>query len=245
MDVVERLIAAVKASKSKQRHIAADANMPPAKLSKIVNRKQVPTVPEFIAIARAIGIEPSRLFSGAELVVEAETLRNVHSLSAKAAQALQQLTEQVAKLLPVQTSAPVDLRKPQPDRDAVPIPAAANPNAELLVERETNPKKIPRRAWNLGARIIVRVVGDSMDGGADPIRNGELAYLKPTRSARNVRNEIALVRRDDALFLKLFEMSGSAIRLVSANPSLPPIVLDARGENLQIYGYVVAHGPES
>jgi hypothetical protein len=69
-----------------------------------------------------------------------------------------------------------------PSRFATPVHAAANPNAELLVELEEPRKQIPRRAWNQGARIIARAVGDSMHGGDDPIRDGALVYLKPTRS---------------------------------------------------------------
>jgi len=135
------------------------------------------------------------------------------------------------------------LRKPAISHTAAPVSAAANPNAELLVEMEEERRLIPRRAWNRGARMIARVVGDSMDGGNDPIADGELAYLKPTRSARTAENQVVLVRRDDGLYLKRFERSGHTIRLVSASQG-PTIVLDARTENLQIYGYVVDHGRE-
>jgi phage repressor protein C with HTH and peptisase S24 domain len=249
MEVIDRLIAAVRASKMKQWHIAADANMTAEKLSKIVNRKQVPSLPEFIDIARAIGLEPARLFTGGEVVVELERLRAAHALSAQAAATFQQLTEQLATMLPVAEEAVgsvvPDLQKRPRDRRTQAVRAAADPNAELLVEREPERKRIPVRAWNLGARIIARVVGESMDGGADPIHDGELAYLKPTRSPRNVLGEIALVRWEEGLYLKIFEMSGPTIRLVSANPAADPIELDARAENLQIYGYVVAHAPEA
>ena len=80
-------------------------------------------------------------------------------------------------------------------------------------------KTIPRQAWNRGARITARVVGDSMNGGDHPLLDGDLAYLEPTRNRRNVLNRIALVRRDDGLYLKTFETSGHTIRLVSTNPS--------------------------
>jgi SOS-response transcriptional repressor LexA len=79
-----------------------------------------------------------------------------------------------------------------------------------------------------------------MDGGDHPIGDGVLVYLKPTRNPATAKNKIALVRRDDGLFLKRFERDGPTIRLVSANGA-PVIVIDARGENMQIYGYVVDH----
>ncbi len=149
-----------------------------------------------------------------------------------------------AMLPPAPVSVPSSLRKPARDRSTTPVRAAANPNAELLVEMEKERKTIPRQAWNRGARIIARVVGDSMDGGEQPLRDGDLAYLRPTRSRRNVPNRITLVRRDDGLYLKLFEMSGHVIRLVSTNPAADPrvIELDARTENMQVYGYVVDSG---
>src|SRR5947208_3116519 len=101
MDVIDRLIAAVRASKMKQSRVAADANMAAGKLSKIMHRKQLPTVPDFIEIARAIGMEPARLFTGGELVVDVESLRAAHALSTEAAAALRHVTEQLGKMLPV------------------------------------------------------------------------------------------------------------------------------------------------
>ena len=66
-----------------------------------------------------------------------------------------------------------------------------------------------------------------------------------TRDPRKANGHIALVRRDDGLYLKRFEMSGQTIRLVSANHErYATIEIDAHGENLQIYGYVVDHRRE-
>jgi SOS-response transcriptional repressor LexA len=240
MDAIDRLIEAVKSSGIKQIHIARLAGMPATKLNKIVKRHQVPTVPEFIAIAGAIHLDPARLFTKGELVVELESLRSAHAAAQRAADIL-------AGWLPVAEPAgpmtPMGLpKRTEPSHSVVPVRAAANPNAELLVEFEQERRQITRRAWNKGARIIARAVGDSMDGGPDPIRNGELVYLKPTRSPRTANGQIALIRRDDGLYLKKFEQSGHNIRLVSANDG--PIELDARAENMQIYGVVVDHGSE-
>lgn len=244
MDVIGRLIDAVEASRYKHVRIAAEARMSATKFSKIVNRKQVPTVTDFIAIAEAIHLDLGRLFTDRELVVEVESLRVAHAVSQQLQAASERLAEMLGNLLPVPQSPGVvnnSLRKPRREQSAVPVRAAADPNAELIVELELERKLIQRRFWNRGARIIARVVGDSMDGGPNPIGDGELAYLKPTRSPRAASNKIVLVRRDDGLYLKTFEMSGHTIRLVSANPAYDPIELDARAENLQIYGYVVDH----
>ncbi len=237
MDPIGRMIEAVKSSGIKQNHIARLAGMSATKLSKILNRQQIPTVPDLIAIARAIHLDPARLFTEGELVIQLEALRSAHA-------AAQRATEILAGWLPVaEPAAPVNSRaqpkRSDSSRSVAPVRAAANPNAELLVEFEQERRQITRRAWNRGAKIIARAVGDSMDGGVDPIRNGELVYLKPTRSPKTANGRVALVRRDDGLYLKTFERSGHTIRLVSANGE--PIVLDARAENMQIYGYVVDH----
>lgn len=245
MDVVERLIAAVEASRYKHVRIAADAGMPASKFSKIMNRKQVPTVPEFIAIARAIDLDPGRLFTDSELVVDLERLQAAHATSRELRETSERLTAMLQRMLPELPPAlsVIPLRKlATASHHVAPVLAAANPNAEFVVELEPVRKLIPRRAWNRGARIIARVVGDSMDGGSDPIVNGELAYLKPTRSARTAQDKVVLLRRDDGLYLKIFERSGPTIRLLSASGA-PAIELDARTENLQIYGYVVDHAP--
>jgi len=214
MDPVERLIEAVVSSGYKRVRIATDAGMSATKLSKIVNRKQVPTVAELIAIAQAIKLDPSRLFTDKDVFVQLDDLVAIQSASNVIASAIE-------SMLPVREPASFAsgaATKPAQSRQAVPVRAAANPNAEMVVEFEALRKRIPRDAWVKGARIIVRVVGDSMDGGPDPIRDGELAYLK--RLAARAR----LPRK-----------------LVSTNPSAETIEIDAATENVQIYGYVVDH----
>jgi len=244
MDVIDRLIAAVAKSGMTQVAIARRAHLHRTKLNKIVKRNQVPTITEFIDISLAIGIDPARLVANGETLVHLADVRNAH-------EATQRAMEILAKWLPIETPTPAPVPPPvaafspqpkrtTPSRFRTPVHAAANPNAELLVEYEEKQKLIPRRAWNRGAHIIARAIGDSMDGGDDPIRDSALVYLKPTRSARTANHHIALVRRDDGLYLKLFEISGPAIRLASMNGA-PDIEIDARGENMQIYGYVVDH----
>jgi transcriptional regulator with XRE-family HTH domain len=236
-DPIDRLIAAVKKSGLKQAHIAQLAHLNRTKLNKILKRNQVPTVPEFIDISRAIKLDPALLFTEGDLVIELTALREAHAAARRA-------TEVLARWLPEEAvphaEPPRALAKRPAPRFRTPVGAAADPNAELVVELEEEQQDIPPRAWNQGARIIARAVGDSMDGGDDPIRDGALVYLKPTRNPATAKNKIALVRRDDGLFLKRFEIDGSTIRLVSANGA-PAIELDARGENMQIYGYVVDH----
>jgi hypothetical protein len=231
----------VEKSGLKQTHIARLAHLHRTKLNKILKRNQVPTVPEFIDISRAIKLDPALLFTEGDLVIELTALREAHA-------AAQRATTVLARWLPEEAMRHAETPRPEPrvepartaSRFRRPVGAAADPNAQLLVELEERQEEIPTRAWNRGARIIARAVGDSMDGGDDPIHDGALVYLKPTRTLATAKNRIALVRRDDGLFLKRLEARGAKIRLVSANGA-PPIELDARAENMQIYGYVVDH----
>lgn len=239
MDAMQRLVAAVEQSGLKRARIAEDAGMSPTKLSKILNGIQAPLLEDFLAIAHAIRCEPARLLTDGELVIELSTLQDAHRLS-------QRLGEILSGWLPPEGSVPsvplLAQRKVPASRWIAPVPAAADPNAELVAELESERKLIPRRAWNRGARMIARVKGDSMDGGDDPLRDGKLAYLIRTRSPQRANGHIALIRRDDGLYLKTLVISGHTARLISANEACPPIELDLRGENLQVYGYVVDHG---
>ena len=236
-DPIDRLIAAVEQSGLKQTHIARLAHLHRTKLNKILKRNQVPTVPEFIDISRAIKLDPALLFTEGDLVIELAALREAHAAAQRAMQVLARWLPEQA--VPHAESLPA-LPKQSASRFRTPVGAAADPNAELVVELEEEQKEIPPRAWNRGARIVARAIGGSMDGGDDPIRDSALVYLKPTRNPATAKNKIALVRRDDGLFLKRFENEGPMIRLVSANGA-PSIEIDARGENMQIYGYVVDH----
>lgn len=227
----------MKASGLKQSHIARVAGMEESKLSKILRGRQVPTVPDFIDIAHAINLDPGRLFSEGELVMALDALRAAHS-AAKTIESIlsSHLPQPDAAAPPVSMM----LRKPTPSRRAQPIRAAASPNVEMVVELETKRQRIPRRAWNRGARIIARAIGDSMDGGNDPIVNGELVYVKPTRNRRALNNHVVLCRVGDAMFLKRLEVIGHNIRLLSSNAE--PRELDAAEiASLQISGLAVDH----
>jgi transcriptional regulator with XRE-family HTH domain len=240
-EVIARLIAAVDASGMKQNHLGRVTGLGKTKVNKILNRKQEPTISDFIAIARAINVDPGRLFSDGELVVDLETLRDAHAAS----QRLQKILEgwlPSAKPVPPAAAARATLAKAPRPHEGPSVRAAANPNATFVVELELERKQIPRRFWNRGAQIIARADGDSMDGGPDPIPDGADVYLKPTRSPRTAANKVALCRVDDGLFLKRFEKSGRTIRLVSTND--PQVMeLDARTANIEIYGILVDHTP--
>jgi len=243
MDGVDLLIAAIDASGYKHNWIAREAGMGPGKFSKIYHRRQIPNVLEYIDIARAIGRDPGRLLSDGDIVVDLSELRSVSAAMHDATQTLTSWLPEQPRIAQ-QMASVSSLRKPERRRVGPVVDAAANSNAELLVEYQKERGSIPRQPWNLGARMIARVRGDSMDGGEDAIHDGELAYLKPTRSADTANGKVTLVRCGEALYLELFEKSRRMIRLVSSNRAHEDIVIDARAESVQVYGTVVGHKPE-
>lgn len=79
-----------------------------------------------------------------------------------------------------------------------------------------------------------------MDGGDDPIRNGELVFVKKTRKLRAANGKVILCRAGDGIYLKTLERIGKKTRLISANPAYSPIEIDAT-TSFEIYGIAVAH----
>jgi len=234
MDVIERLREAVKESGFQRKKVAERAGMKPAKLTKVLGGRQAVTVGDFIAIARAIDRDPSHLISDKDVVVELGELQSAH----RAAQETERI---LATLLPktgaFRTPGAALLPKPKPPQTARPIRAAASSNVELLPEFEAKKVRIPRDASARGAKLVARAIGDSMQGPGG-FRDGELVFLKPTRSRRTATGKIVVCRLDDAIYLKQLTGTGRGATLVSINRAHDPIeVNDAN--RIQIYGVVV------
>jgi len=237
VEAIDRLRAAVKASGMKQTHVASQAAMASSKLNKILNGHQVPTMPDFIAIARAIRRDPAVFFSDGELAVELEHLRAIRD-------AVQTIEAYIGNYLPEATAATlprstiVAQQKRVPSRREQPL-AAAISNVELFPEVEKTRITIPRDSWNRGARRVTRAIGDSMSGPGG-IKDGELVYLLPTRDNRKANGHIVVCSVGDAVYLKKLEIIGRRVRLLSINPAHDPIEVD-RSEDLRVIGIMVSH----
>jgi repressor LexA len=234
MDVIERLREAVRESGFLQKKVAQRAGMKPAKLTKILNGRQAVTVGDFIAIAHAVDRDPSHLISDKDVVVDLGQLQSAHRAAQETERSLASLLPKIATFR--RAGAPL-LPKPKPAQAARPIRAAASSNVELLPETEAKKVRIPRDASARGARLVARAIGDSMEGRGG-IRDGELVFLKPTRSRRAATGQIVVCRLDDAIYLKQLTGTGRAATLVSINPAHDPIDVDD-ANRIQIYGIVV------
>ena len=82
---------------------------------------------------------------------------------------------------------------------------------------------------------VLRVQGNSMID--ESIRDGDYIVVSAQDTADDGQMVVALVRGDSATVKKLYRERGGRIRLQPANPTMDPIVEDAR--DVQIQGVVV------
>jgi repressor LexA len=82
---------------------------------------------------------------------------------------------------------------------------------------------------------VLRVEGDSMID--EQIRHGDYIVVAAQDSAEDGQMVVALVGGDSATVKKLYREAGGRVRLQPANPTMRPIVEDAR--NVRIQGVVV------
>lgn len=83
---------------------------------------------------------------------------------------------------------------------------------------------------------LVRVAGDSM---LPDLQDGDWVMID--RRRRDPRDGLYALRLEDTLLVKRLQFQGRTIRVVSSNPSYPPLELDRQDEalDLEIIGRVV------
>ncbi|MGH8651643.1 MAG: transcriptional repressor LexA [Gammaproteobacteria bacterium] len=111
--------------------------------------------------------------------------------------------------------------------------AAGNPIlAEEHIEAYYN---VDARLFQPRAHYFLRVKGMSMrDVG---ILNGDLLAVHTTREASS--GQIVVARVENEVTVKRFRRRGTQVRLLSENPSFPPIEVDLRKQSFTIEGLVV------
>lgn len=113
----------------------------------------------------------------------------------------------------------------------------AEPNAMLAASAE-----IPRPYVVRGARVAFEVVGDSMIGAG--IADRDVVFVKPTRSTREAAGRVVACRIDGAEYVKVFDLRGGRIRLLSRNDRYPPIEFAEGSNRVELIGLVVGRsGP--
>ena len=108
------------------------------------------------------------------------------------------------------------------------LPIEAIPDTESVV---VPPDMVRRQRDN----YVLRVEGNSMI--EEQIRDGDYIVVQAQENAEDGEMVVALVGGDSATVKKLYREAGGRIRLQPANPTMEPIIVDAR--DVRIQGIVV------
>lgn len=126
------------------------------------------------------------------------------------------------------------------DVPRLPLGASAGPGAVAAEEQPVGQLRFSTKwlkANGLDPAMLsaIEVEGDSMD---PTLRDGDEILVD--RSPRPLRAGIHVLRVDDVLLVKRVERAGEGLRLISDNPSYPPIVRPAN--EVELIGRVVWKG---
>ncbi|GMV07315.1 MAG: LexA repressor [Gemmatimonadota bacterium] len=108
------------------------------------------------------------------------------------------------------------------------LPIEAIPDTESVA---VPPDMVRRQKEN----YVLRVEGNSMI--EEQIRDGDYIVVQAQQTAEDGEMVVALVGGDSATVKKLYREPGGRIRLQPANPTMEPIIVDAR--DVRIQGVVV------
>ena len=108
------------------------------------------------------------------------------------------------------------------------LPIEAIPDTDTVA---VPPDMVRRQKEN----YVLRVEGNSMI--EEQIRDGDYIVVQAQQNAEDGEMVVALVGGDSATVKKLYREAGGRIRLQPANPTMEPIIVDAR--DVQIQGIVV------
>ncbi|HEX6099981.1 MAG TPA: S24 family peptidase [Thermoanaerobaculia bacterium] len=97
--------------------------------------------------------------------------------------------------------------------------------------------EIPRSYANGGARLIYEAAGDSMIGAG--IAERDLLFVKPLRNTRDAVGRVVICRIDGAEYIKVLDVRGGRIRLLSRNDRYPPIELAEGSPRFELVGVVL------
>jgi repressor LexA len=106
---------------------------------------------------------------------------------------------------------------------------------KLAIEQHDEALPIDPALFGGGELFALRVQGDSMVEAG--ILNGDFALVRPQADVPNGAIVAALI--DDAATVKRFFRHGRRVRLQPENPTMEPLLLDARDAELRILGLVV------
>lgn len=168
---------------------------------------------EFCNVARPVGSQRNRL---------PDLLRSWFGPAA--GQRGTTFTVRFSKEGPQWTAEPLNAT-PQPAKGRVvaypSLRAAAGARGTPLADHPAPVELVVPGHWNRERDFALRVQGDSMDGGPNPIKDGDWVILSWARTAglSKIEGQVALVQADNELFLKRVKENW----LISDNPAYAPV----------------------
>lgn len=120
-------------------------------------------------------------------------------------------------------------------QDAV-IHAVANPRERAAPNAvRIGSGDIPRVFASRGARLTYEAVGDSMERVG--IFDRDVIFVKPQQSTREAAGRVVVCRIDDDEYVKVFDIRGGRMSLLSRSDRYPPI--DVVQDRFELVGIVV------
>ncbi len=132
----------------------------------------------------------------------------------------------------------IELVRPGTGVPAVELPLLGAVAAGLPIEAIPDDERVavpPDMVRRQKDNYVLRVEGNSMI--EEQIRDGDYIVVQAQETAEDGEMVVALVGGDSATVKKLYREAGGRIRLQPANPTMEPIVVDAR--DVRIQGVVV------
>ncbi|HEX2833229.1 MAG TPA: helix-turn-helix domain-containing protein [Thermoanaerobaculia bacterium] len=206
----ERLRSAIEARGAKHAWIAEEAGITAATLSNILTGKTAdPGIAVVQSIARAIGQPLAAI------------------LEEPAAPLLESEEEVLRRAIEI-----LDRRVLRSQHGGFSLAATGR----SLPEAESVPRhEIPAALQRRGARLVFRALGDALSG--EGIRENDLLYVKPARTARDADGRLVVCRIDRTLHVRKLIATGRTIRLQAGTAVL---TIDESVE-FELLGVVVAH----
>jgi transcriptional regulator with XRE-family HTH domain len=192
----ERLRAAIDRSGMKHSLVAMDARVTPETLSRILTAEhQRPSLDTITRIAHAVNENVGWVLGEAGFSLSGSELRELANVVRFVDAAI--------------------LRAPLPH-----TLVAARPNAIHVHVRRGD---VPRRFARVGARLVYQLTDDSLRD--DGFMEGDLVYVRPWHEPAAVNKQLIACTVAGDLFVKMLDIGGNAVWLLSRNERFAPLEL--------------------
>ncbi len=241
MDLTDRLRDAMEKRGLWQSKLAALAGVPDETLSRILTRAtQDPRVLTLKKIAEPLDVTVGWLLGEKGYEISGDDRIELRRIITLAERLLRETQPPKTGVLEPNVSPVILARKPpaRAPRRRKEHPASASRWREFFADRfEGEEVEIPERFANLGANLVFRAEGESMEG--EFIAHGDLLYVREESDPRAARGKIVVCVVDGSPYVKRLDFGGNRIRLLSAHERHSPMEFDEQHIEWAMAGVVV------